>query len=161
MTRRIRKNREKSDVQISRDLNHLEYNTPNIVPHNIRLPRSNVKTAKTIYGAIKRGDRNLGRNLHKQDFRAVQYDSAQLQNDAIAERLEAHKLDESQAQRGELRSAEASRRRVKRESVEQKRKEHAQVKSTKTQIKRHKRSARHAKKQARIDQKLRRMQGGM
>ena len=161
MTRRIRKNRDKSNIQISNDLNHLEYKPDYMIPNNVRLPRSNIQSAKRIYSSIKRTDKNLGRNLHKQDFKAVQYDSASLQNDALAERNEANKLDMSQGSRRQLRDSEARKRMAEREAIEQKKREHAQIKMTKTAIKTHKRSKRHAKKQARIDQKLRRMQGRM
>ena len=63
---------------------------------SVKLPRSNLKNAKTILSDINNEDRVISKDLNKQDFEDIPYQAQRLEHDAEKEDKESNKLFESQ-----------------------------------------------------------------
>ena len=125
---------------------------------HVKLPRSNLGNAKRTYKEVKADDRNLGRDLKKQDFGDATFQSMKLEDAAKREAGETQRLRSSQNVRAQEVYARQKRKIANREYRETKRQIGHERHASKTAIKGTKKEIRHRKAERKREEKLERLQ---
>lgn len=149
-----RRRDEEEDLPATPETSGLQYNLNMPTSQIAKIPRSEIKNAKSIYKGINRADKLLGKDLHKQDFAGVQFESARLEKDAGVERAEGSRLASSQAVKGQRMITENRRRLSDREYKDNQKRIANEARLTKTAIKEKKKNIRHDKREKRRQEKL-------
>ena len=128
-----------------------------LASRNVRLPRSNLRNAKRTYKEVKADERNLGRDLKKQDFGDATFQSMKLEDAARREAGETQRLRSSQSIRAQEVYAKQKRKIVAREHRETQRQIRHERQESKTAVKRIKKEIRHRKAERKREETLERL----
>jgi hypothetical protein len=125
---------------------------------HVKLPRSNLGNAKRTYKEIKADDKNLGRDLKRQDFGDASFQSMKMEDAAKRESGETQRLRSSQNVRAQEIYAKQKRKISNREYRETKRQIRHERHTSKAAVKSEKKSIRHLKGERKRQNKLQRLQ---
>ena len=121
---------------------------------SVKLPRSNLKNAKTILSDINNEDKVISRDLHKQDFEDIPHQAQRLEHDAEKEGKESDKLFESQKVKAREMYENIKKKISAREYNEKKKAIKHENKTTKKNISAEKKRIRHERQMERKNKKL-------
>lgn len=152
--RRISNRKRDEALMDAKETAGLQYNSNMPTSQIVKLPHSDVSQAKSLYKGINRADKLLGKDLHKQDFAGVQFESARLEKDAGIERTEGGRLATEQSAKGQRILTENRRRITAHEYADNKKRIANEDKITKTAIKEKKKNLWHERKEKRRGEKL-------
>ena len=145
------------DEDIMEPLNIHEKNTitkEDLEGKSVKLPRSNLRNAKTILSDINNEDKVISRDLHKQDFEDIPYQAQRLEHDAEKEDKESNKLFESQKVKAREMYENTKKKISMREYNEKKKAIKHENKTTKKNISAEKKRIRHERQMERKNKKL-------
>ena len=121
---------------------------------SVKLPKSNLKNAKTILSDINNEDKVISRDLHKQDFEDIPHQAQRLEHDAEKEGKESDKLFESQKVKAREMYENTKKKISMREYNEKKKAIRHENKTTKKNISAEKKRIRHERQMERKNKKL-------
>ena len=121
---------------------------------SVKLPRSNLRNAKTILSDINNEDRVISKDLHKQDFEDIPHQAQRLEHDAEKEDKESNKLFESQKVKAREMYENIKKKISMREYNEKKKAIRHENKTTKKNISAEKKRIRHERQMERKNKKL-------
>ncbi len=119
-----------------------------------KIPRSNIKNAKTISKDISVEDKKINHDLRGQDFEDIPHQAERIEHDADKESRESHRLFETQRVFAEKKYGDIKNRISKRETKDKTNTIKSENKVSKRAIQDEKRRIRHEKKEARRKRKL-------
>ena len=125
---------------------------------SVKLPRSNLKNAKTILKDIKNEDGIISKDLHKQDFEDIPYQTERLEKDAEKEGGESEKLFESQRIKAINLYSNIKKKIAVREFRDRKKSIKNEKKAMRKNISAEKKRIRHEKRMKRKNDKLNKLQ---
>ena len=119
-----------------------------------KIPRSNIKNAKTISKDISVEDKRINHDLRDQDFEDIPHQAERIEHDADKESRESHRLFETQRVFAEKKYGDIKSRISKREAKDKTNTIKSENRISQRAIKDEKRRIRHEKKEARRKRKL-------